>query len=101
MKKGKEKAELFKKVIREAWSLEYNNSEPMNHNNIIIFAFRYGLERNTGAPLMIASYIKANIGQLNSKDIRDIIHDIEKYKVGEISEEWFELLDFLRKVWEK
>lgn len=69
----------------------------MNHNNIIIFAFRYGLERKTGAPLMIANYIKANIDVLNDEDMFQIIRDIEKYKEGQISEEWLELVEFLNK----
>lgn len=68
-----------------------------NHNNIIMFAFRYGLERKTGAPLMVSNYIRANINELNDKDVREIISDIERWKPIQISSDWLDLLDFLKK----
>jgi len=69
--------------------------ERINSNNIIIFAFRYGLTRRTGAPLMIANYIKANIDILTNQDIEQIVSDIDSYYHGDIESEWFTLRDWL------
>ena len=66
-----------------------------NSNHIIIFAFRYGLPRKTGAPLMISNYIKANIDILTDQDIEQIVSDIEGYYHGDIDSDWFVLRDWL------
>ena len=66
-----------------------------NSNNIIIFAFRYGMTRKTGAPLMIANYIKANIDILTNQDVEEIVSDIDGYYHGDIDSEWFDLRNWL------
>ncbi len=40
--------------------------------SIMMFAFRYGETRNTGAPLMIANFIKSNYEILDENAIREI-----------------------------
>jgi len=64
---------------------------------MMIFAFRYGLLRKTGAPLMISNYIKANIEVLTKQDIEQIIRDIESYRQEDLISDWWDLLDWLKK----
>ena len=75
---------------------QYGRIVQMNRlNDIIIFAFRYALERRTGAPCLVINFIKKNITELNTHDIAQIIKDIERLPPQKIDREWQDLKRFL------
>ncbi len=94
---------LIKRLIKRLFKPTY----PRNHNSILMFAIDYAIARNTGAPFIVCSYIKANIDQLSTKEIEDIIKKIEVediIKKIEVEDNWsvatdhFLTDDFLRLV---